>query len=110
MFKDPSCANPSMDKASAQWLEDVKNDPEIGGEKANETAELSKRFTEAYFPEDLRKWLDETGMGNHPSAIKAFRQAAEDLQIGGDTFAKGGSSTPARKSDSEVFFGKNYEG
>lgn len=95
-----------MEEASKQWLEQVKNDPEIGGDKLNETAELTKRFVEAYFPETLRNWLDETGFGNHPDAVRGFYKAAKDLGFGEDKFDSGNASGQRqKKTDAELFYG-----
>lgn len=98
----------AMDEISNQWLELLKNDPEIGGDKVAETAELSKRFVESYFPKELQDWLDETGFGNHPEAVRGFYKAAKDLGIGGDKFEGGNpAGEKAKKSDAELFYGKN---
>ena len=96
----------AMDEVSSEWLEQVKNDPEIGGDKLAESAELSKRFVESYFPKELQDWLDETGFGGHPEAIRGFYKAALDLGIGGDGFEKGNAAGQAKKkSDAELFYG-----
>jgi len=100
----------AMETASEQWKEELKNDTEIGGDKANESAELSKRFTDAYFPEELKTWLDETGMGNHPGVIKGFRKAALDLGIGDDKVVKDVGRIPKRKSDADLFYPKEKSG
>jgi hypothetical protein len=94
-----------LQEASEKWVEELKSDPEIGGDKAGETAELYKRFAEHYFPENLRNWLAETGLGNNYSLVKALRAAAIDLQMGDDSIERGGNITRSKqKSDSELFY------
>jgi hypothetical protein len=58
-------------------------DPEFGGEKLKENAELSRRGLELIDPEgELQKELKRTGFGNFPPLFKAMvrlgRQAAND--------------------------------
>jgi hypothetical protein len=100
-------AKETLKKASAEWKEELKNDSEVGGERLQETAELAKRFAEAYLPKELIDWLDETGYGNQPGLVKAFRQAAIDIGIAGDGIEKGGNYNPKPKSDSELFYGNS---
>jgi len=100
-------AKEDLARASEQWKEELKSDPEVGGDNANETAELAKRFAEAYLPDELVSWLDETGYGNNPGIVKAFRKAAIDLDLAGDDMAKGGNGTSNPKNDSELFYGKS---
>jgi hypothetical protein len=52
------------------WIEEVKNDPEMGGENANKTAELSSRFVEKHASPKLKAILDSTGMGNFPEFVR----------------------------------------
>lgn len=99
-------AREELAEASAAWKEELMNDPDVGGDKISETAELAKRFAEAYLPPELNEWLEETGYGNQPGLVKAFRQAAIDIGIAGDSIVTGGSHSPSPKSDSEIFYGK----
>lgn len=93
-------------EASKQWAEEVKNDPEIGGDKLNETVELTKRLMESYFTEDILNWLDETGFGNHPDAIRGIYKIAKRLGVGEDKFDSGNAPGQSqKKTDAELFYG-----
>ncbi len=71
-----------------QWAEDSKNDPEIGGEKLKEHAELARRALNEFGSESLTEGLKSTGYGNHPELIKFFAKVgkliADDQIITGD--------------------------
>lgn len=56
----------------AQWAEDARADPEIGGDKLAANLALGKRVIDFAGGKPLRDALNETGVGNHPSLIKAF--------------------------------------
>lgn len=56
-------------QVSAQWLEQSKADPVIGGEKLTENVNFSKRACEAVFSPEIRQIIDSSGIGNHPKFI-----------------------------------------
>lgn len=96
----------AMAEASKQWAEEVKNDPEIGGDKLNETVELTKRLMESYFTEEILNWLDETGFGNHPDAIRGIYKIAKRMGVGEDKFDSGNAPGQSqKKTDAELFYG-----
>jgi hypothetical protein len=75
------------------WLDAFKADPEIGGAKADETTHLAAKGLDALgFPEGsaFRKALTETGFGNHPDMIRAFRKVGE--MVGEDGFERASTS------------------
>jgi len=88
------------DAAAAQkraWAEEFAADPEIGGGRARESEHLAARgldalgFTEGH---PFRAALADSGFGNHPDMIRAFRRLGELLAEDG-AFARahtGGAS------------------
>lgn len=81
---------------SAEWLESVKADKDLGGEKLDQTLGFLKEAKEgkyAFIEPELVKILDETGLGNHPLLIKSFVRASklinEQSSIGGGKPASG---------------------
>jgi hypothetical protein len=65
------------------WHKKIVADPEFGGEKLKENAELSRRGLELIDPDgELQKELKRTGFGNFPPLFKAMvrlgRQSAND--------------------------------
>jgi hypothetical protein len=63
-----------------EWLDAFNADPTIGGGKREETVHLAAKGLDALgFKEGhpFRAALNETGFGNHPDMIRAFRQIGE---------------------------------
>lgn len=81
-----------LDAGAAQrtaWLNEMKADPEIGGNKFDETIHVAAKaldtmgFTKTGHGEDgkephpFRKALDESGFGNHPDMARILRRLGE---------------------------------
>lgn len=62
----------TLKSKSAEWVDQVMQDTEIGGTDFLKNAELAKRVTLRFGDEALVKGLNETGLGNHPSLVKMF--------------------------------------
>jgi hypothetical protein len=91
----------------ADWLAAYKSDPEIGGAKAEETEHLAAKALDALgYGKDhtFRKALTESGFGNHPDMIRAFRKMGELVSEDG-TFARPQTASAAPKSREEVLYG-----
>lgn len=94
-------ARHQLDQASTlttmkrEWVENAKGDAEIGGAKWDETVTLAAKgldglgFTKGH---PFRAMLDETGLGNNPDMIRAWRRVGERLSE--DTFHRGGTAEP----------------
>jgi hypothetical protein len=85
-----------LDQGATQrkdWLDAFAADPDIGGSKREETEHLAAKGLDALgFTKDhpFRKALTETGFGNHPDMIRAFRRMGEMVGEDGD-FERGGA-------------------
>lgn len=92
-----------------QWMKDLKNDPEVGGDKFDENVGVALRGIEAFGGDELKNVMNQTGVGNHPVLVKAFYkigltvkedQPGVGSNVGGenveDTFYK--DTTPASGS------------
>jgi hypothetical protein len=78
-----------------KWQEEVRADPEIGGEKlAPALGEISK-LLDRYGSPELRLALTETGAGNHPQVVRFLHKLAKDLGEGGPVL---GAPTTAKES------------
>lgn len=81
------------------WVEQVKTDKDIGGDKLNENLAVARKALETFGTPELRDVLNSTGLGNHPAVIKAFYKAgmavSEDRMVTGTP--KGGENDPAKK-------------
>lgn len=90
-----------------QWKTDFINDKEIGGDKANESAEYAKRFVARFGSQKLKDALDSTGLGNNPELIRMCA-AAGKLMVD-DKFVHSSAPAKADKSIGEVFYPTMYE-
>lgn len=81
------------------WVEAVKSDKDIGGDKLNENMAVARKAIETYGSPELKDVLNATGLGNHPAFVKAFYAIGKTLQS--DTIVRGGTTTgdvdPAKK-------------
>lgn len=86
------------------WVEDLKKDPEFGGEKFNETVALSNRVAKQYAPEALMKEL-EKGYGNYPDLAKMLARIGKDMES--SKFVPAGSAAKTPVSTAEKWYGKD---
>lgn len=61
-----AAVNEQFKQRATAWVEEVKSDKEFGGENFAKNAELVKRVVERFGNENLKKTLNETGLGNYP--------------------------------------------
>lgn len=96
--------NQVVETAKAQWIKDAEVDPVIGGEKFAENAALAHRGFQAIADIEITKFMKESGLGNHPLAIRMFaklgRMFAEDRIIPGI-----GGMNPEKKKPEDVLYG-----
>lgn len=59
-------------KTTEQWAAEVKADKEIGGDKLTANLSAAQRALEQFGDQELKEYLDSTGLGNHPALVKAF--------------------------------------
>lgn len=95
--------------ARKQWAEEAKNDPVYGGEKFAENAEKSRRVIDRFASPELKKMLDDTGMGNNPYVFRFVSAIANAFSE--DQLVRGQSGpSDAKKAPEEVLYGKTTPG
>lgn len=67
-------------KTLDSYTEAAQADPEIGGDKFDETIKLGSEAVNVYGSPEFKKLLSETGMGKHPEMLRTFRKIGEDMQ------------------------------
>ena len=82
-----------------QWESDLKADTEIGGDKLNQTLANAKHALQQVGNPDLIKYLDDTGLSNHPELIRAFGKMGALMQE--DNPGAGNGSGNSGLSDAE---------
>jgi hypothetical protein len=68
---------------TAAWVNDVKADPDIGGDKLPEALGFARKALDAFGTPELRSLLDQTGLGNHPELVRAFVKAGKAMSDDG---------------------------
>lgn len=84
-----------------QWETAFKTDPDIGGDKADETLAMSAKGRDAFGSDALKQLLEDTGFGSHPEFLRYFaavgRATSNDGMVGG----RSGGNNP---STSDVLY------
>jgi hypothetical protein len=83
------------------WVESVKADKEIGGDKLAENLAVARKAIEAFGTPELKDVLNSTGFGNHPAVIKAFYKAG--MAISEDRFVSGSPKGPETDMAKKMF-------
>ena len=83
------------------WVEQVKADKEIGGDKLAENLAVARKAIETFGTPELKDVLNATGFGNHPAVIKAFYKAG--MAISGDRFVSGSPRGPETDMAKKMF-------
>ncbi|MBI3564797.1 MAG: hypothetical protein HY079_06345, partial [Elusimicrobia bacterium] len=93
----------SFDELKASWLEESKK--AFGSTFESDLAVASKAI-ERFGPPDLKKVLNESGLGNHPAILRWAHAVGKSISE--DKFVEGaGRETP--KSDAELFYGDSMK-
>ena len=85
-------------KQVAGWVQDVKDDSEIGGDNYNKSIKLAKQVVGKFGTESLMNELNETGYGSHPEVVRMFARIGRAMSS--DSFVKGGGTPPGEKKKS----------
>ena len=65
------------DKTINGWVDTAKKDPDIGGDKWDDTVASARRFADVMGTPGLKEYLNASGGGNHPEVIRVFAKAGE---------------------------------
>lgn len=91
----------SVEVAKTTWREQATADQEFGGEKMSENLAVAKKAMDEFATPELRKLLNDTGLGNHPEVIRVFYRAgkaiSEDSFINGTRKPAGANDDPAKR-------------
>lgn len=82
---------------NTQWTEATKADKELGGDKLDANLAIAKKALDAFGSPELRKLLNDTGIGNNPEVIRAFYRAGK--AISEDSLVPGSTKPAAPQKD-----------
>ena len=87
------------------WADAVRNDPELGGDKFTATQEAARAAVARFGNDDLRTWLNDSGFGNHPMAVRFFAEVGK--AIADDKPNLQGSPPQSPKSAASILYPTN---
>lgn len=89
------------------WDDARVADKEVGGAEAGAKLAVAVKALDTFGTPELRKLLDETGIGNHPEIVRAFYRAGQAIAEG--TIHRSDGSEQRQKDDGELFYGDKYK-
>lgn len=96
----------AIERASAEWVSQVKADKEIGGDKLTDSLVAARTALDQFGTADLRALLDTSRLGNHPEVVKFMARVGQ--AISPDSKFIGGKPAPADAKDrSAVLYDKS---
>lgn len=85
----------------SDMLAALKGDKDIGGEKFQSTVDAAKAAIEVHFTPGFKKFLDDTGLGNHPEMARGLSKIGAKLIADGWVPA---NKETAKDGDARSFF------
>lgn len=83
------------------WVDSVKSDKDIGGDKLEENLGIARKALDTFGTPALKEVLNASGLGNHPEVIRAFLKAGK--AISEDGFIKGSPKGPSNDPAKTMF-------
>ena len=97
----------ALAETHTQWKEMVKNDPELGGSKLNETNELTHMALRKFGDESLTELYSQTGIGDCPAEIRAWAKVGRYMQEDNIVEGDGGIQKATEKTLGEILYDKS---
>ena len=93
-----------MEQARQQvqaWGEELKNDPDFGGAKFQESVAVSNKALTEFGTPELSTFLKESGLGSHPAVVKFFHNVGK--QLGEGQLHRSNTELPAPRAQDAMF-------
>jgi hypothetical protein len=90
-----------------EWRSASSTDKEFGGDKLQENLGVARKAYESFATPELRKLLDDTGMGNHPEVIRLMYRIGK--KISEDKFVGGKAANPAAANPANILYDKTAQ-
>ncbi len=95
----------AITKQSEAWVNELKADPELGGEKFNATVATAAKAMQSFGTPELRALLNESGLGNNPELVKLFHRIG--ASISEDSMVlPGNKAASGRPKPEDIFYAK----
>lgn len=104
MLKNNAASVQSLAKqVSEGWLGASKSDTEFGGEQFDANLAVAKRTLESFGTPALTKFLNDSGLGNHPEMIRWAYKIGQQLGPDGKFVTASASSSGVRAPESVLW-------
>lgn len=90
-----------------EWDDARVADKEVGGADAGAKLAVAAKALATFGTPELKKLLDDTGIGNHPEIVRAFYRAGQAIAEG--QIHRSDGSEQVVKDDGELFYGDKYK-
>ena len=97
----------AMKAEHQRWIEAGKADPEIGGDKYKESAELAKRVVDKFATKELIEGLEKSGLGNYHEFVRFVSRIGRAMDS--DKLIIGDSAKNDPKDIAERMYGGKKE-
>jgi DNA-directed RNA polymerase len=84
------------------WKADASSDKEIGGAEFSKNSELAKRVLAKFGNPTINKFLDDSGFGNHPDALRLFVKLGKAMSE--DTLVLPGAQASGKVRVEDLFY------
>lgn len=95
-----------VESQSKEWLNEVRNDPDLGGENFKATARGLDAVMSKYGDAELTEFLDLAGLTNHPPLVRFVAKIAKAL--GEDSVSGAGGRTGGKPVDEDERNRRDY--
>lgn len=96
-------AKARFNEQTEAWVNDIREDKELGGENFEKSVELASRVFKKYAEPEFVQALQESGWGNHPELVRVFTRIGKAMANDEKVDGRQHGSQP--KTYEEVFYG-----
>lgn len=94
-----------LEKASAEWQTQSRNDEEFGGTEFDKNLAVAKKAKDAFSTPELTALLNESKLGSHPEVIRFMYRVGKAMSE--DTIVRGGAEPGSEMSRAERLYKNN---
>jgi len=92
----------AVEQVKAEWLTAVQTDKEFGGKDLDANIAVAKKAMDAFGTPELKTFLTESGLGNHPEMVRMMFRAGKALST--DKFVAGSAGATPGKSAAKTLY------
>ena len=95
----------TLETNRSNWLKQLQNDPDVGGDKLSQNGELAFEAANRFFGKDFVEEIRKSGLNHHPLLFKGLVKLGQAMQS--DSFVRGGVDNSNRgKTIADRLYGK----